>query len=435
MTGRVQLSRRSLLGGALALGASSLALQACQTAAVHAATTGDFAQLQALAERYVREGKLASVVFSVQRGKAAAPLFLKAGKISREPDAAPADEASIYRLYSQTKPVTGVAALKLVEDGVLTLDTPIHEILPQFRDMRVLTAARDLNETVPARTPITLRHLITHTAGLSYHINEREEAGPLPRAYRLAGIKTGGSAEQTQAGEQPIAANLTELCDRLGALPLNREPGTAWEYATGLDVAGAVIERASGKRFDVYLKENFFGPLGMNDTDFYVPAEKFARFTTNYRHDEQSGAYEAIPDRTPQTYGSPDRLQCGGAGLVSTARDFSTWAAMLLNDGAHGRTRVLRRETAALARSDLLPPGVAYNDFGRGAQGFGAGGRVVKAGSRYDAAGSFGWGGAAGTDFWIDPANEISVGMMIQIFGRLPIGQEARAAAYADFGI
>lgn len=435
MVGTMKLSRRGLLQGALALGASSVVLQACQTAAQQAVTSGDFTQLQALADRYVGEGKLASVVFSVQRGKTAAPRFLTAGRISRAPDAAIADADSIYRLYSQTKPITGVAVMKLVEDGVLTLDTPVYEFLPQFREMRVLTEARDLNQTAPAHNPILVRHLITHTAGFTYHINEQPDAGPLPRAYRLAGIKTGGSAEQTQDGEQPIAANLTELCDRLAALPLNREPGTAWEYATGLDVAGAVIERASGKQFGAYLKENFFEPLGMSDTDFYVPADKFARFTTNYRHIEETQAYEEVPDRTPETYGDPNRLQCGGAGLVSTARDFSKWAGMLLNDGALGRVRVLRRETALTAHSDLMPQGVTFRNWGREPQGFGAGGSVITTPSQYLRAGTFGWGGAAGTDFWVDPANEIYVGMMIQIFGRVPIGQEARAAAYTDFGV
>ncbi len=433
MRGSVQLSRRGLLLGAAALGASSVVLQACQTAVIDAATTGDFTNLETLANRYVSEGKLASVVFSVQRGKRGAPKFLKAGRISREPDAGIADEDSLYRLYSQSKPVTGVAIMKLVEDGVLTLDTPIYEFLPQFRDMRVLAGeGGDLNQTAPARNPILARHLITHTAGFSYHINEQSRLGA---AYRAQGIRTGGSAERQEAGELPIAANLTELCDRLGQLPLGREPGTGWEYATGLDVAGALIERASGKKFDVYLKDNFFGPLGMADTDFYVPADKFARFTTNYRHDEAAQTYIAIPDRTPQTYGDPNRLQCGGAGLVSSARDFSKWAAMLLNDGALGQTRVLRAQTAAQARSDLLPPGVTYNDFGRGAQAFGAGGRVVTNGTQYDKTGAFGWGGAAGTDFWIDPANEIYVGMMIQIFGRVPIDGEAHVAAYTDFGV
>lgn len=382
------------------------------------------------------EGKLASVAFTVQRGRSAAPRFLTAGKISRAADAAVADEDSLYRLYSQTKPVTGVAAMKLVEDGVLTLDTPISEFLPQFREMRVLTEARDLNQTVPATTAITMRHLITHTSGLTYHINERPGAGPLPTAYRLAGIKTGGSAELTQPGEQPICMNLTELCDRLGALPLQREPGTAWEYATGLDVAGAVIERASGRKFDVYLKENFFEPLGMADTDFYVPAEKWARFVTNYTYSSDRGVYDAVPDMTPETYGSPNRMQCGGSGLVSSARDFSKWAGMLLNGGAQGNTRVLSRESVAMAMSDLMPRGAVYDSWGRGAQGFGAGGSVTTSGSQYNKVGTFSWGGAAGTDFWVDPSNEIYAGMMIQTFEQgLPIGIEARGAAYNDFGV
>lgn len=379
--------------------------------------------IQSLIDRYIAERKVAGIVVGVQKGHA--PLqFLSAGKIAL--DGAPCDADSIYRVYSMTKPVTGVAAIQLVERGRLTLDTPIADLAPEFRNMRVITDPATM-ATRPATRPILVRHLMTHTAGFSYHI---DDDSPLNGPYRQAGVTPVGRFTLIpRPGDTPLTPTLDAFGAALGPLPLLREPGTQWEYSIGLDVLGLIIQRASGTPFDQYLRENLFAPLRMTDTAFYVPQDKLSRFTTNYNVGDD-GALTAVPDR--DAYSSPAGMPCGGAGLVASTRDYARFAAMLLRGGALEGARVLSRESVALACSNLMPEGVLM----QGGAGFGAGMSVTlpAAASATNPAGSVSWGGAANTNFWVDPANDAYVVQMTQNFGgNYPLRQQIREAAYADF--
>jgi CubicO group peptidase (beta-lactamase class C family) len=197
------------------------------------------------------------------------------------------------------------------------------------------------------------------------------------------------------------------MVERVAALPLASEPGTVWRYSIGLDVMGAVIERITGQAFDVFLRERVFDPLDMRSTGFQVAPQDAARLTTNY-----AGTGEPLDPAATSAWLQPPTLMAGGGGLVSTARDLARFGEMLLGDGALGSVRVMKVATARLARSNLLPSGVSYPDGG----GFGAGGRVVVAagGHKFGPPGSFGWGGAAGTLWRIDPARQANLVFTIQ---------------------
>lgn len=383
----------------------------------------DYPALQALIDRYVAERKVSGLVVGVQKGHA--PLkFLRAGAIAF--DGAPCDADSIYRAYSMTKPVTGVAAIQLIERGRMTLDTPIADLAPEFRNMRVITDPATM-ATRPATRPILVRHLMTHTAGFSYHISDES---PLNAPYRRAGVTpVGRYTLLPRPGDTPLTPTLDAFGAALAPLPLLREPGTEWDYSIGLDVLGLIIQRASGVPFDQYLRENLFAPLRMTDTAFFVPQDKLSRFTANYNVGDD-GVLTVVPDR--EAYSNPVGLPCGGAGLVASTRDYSRFAAMLLRGGALEGARVLSRESVNLACSNLMPAGVLMP----GGAGFGAGMSVTlpAAATPTNPAGSVSWGGAADTNFWVDPANDAYVVQMTQHFGgNYRLREEIRQAAYADF--
>ena len=223
------------------------------------------------------------------------------------------------------------------------------------------------------------------------------------------------------------------MVTRVVDLPLACEPGTAWNYSIGADVMGLVIERVTGKGFDVFLRERLFEPLDMSSTGFQVASRNAARLTTNYNVTPDG----LKPGDTGATsvWLRPPRLLAGGGGLVSTARDFARFGTMLLGDGALSRVRIMKAETARLARSNLLPAGVVYSGGG----GFGAGARVVLPGGdgRFGPAGTFGWGGAAGTVWWIDPARQGNMVFMTQFMppDAYPVRDQISAAIEADLKV
>ena len=312
------------------------------------------------------------------------------------------DENSLWRIKSMTKQVTGVATMMLIEDGVLALDQPVAEILPALRSMRVAVDPGKSLDSRPAERPITVRHLLTHTSGFGYWIPSSGE-GLLPRAYRERGITPGNyyPAKLNQPGYGPQARGLTEMIDRLAELPLAFEPGTAWLYSVGADVLGAVIERIAGG-FEPFLRERLFTPLAMSSTGFQVPARDSERLTSNY---EKGPAGPVLLDSGPSSiFLRPPTLPAGGAGLVSSARDFMRFGLMLLHGGVLDGTRVMRPETARLVTSNLLPEGVTSGSAISGARGFGAGGAVVLPGdsSPFGAPGNYGGGGAANTLWGLD---------------------------------
>jgi CubicO group peptidase (beta-lactamase class C family) len=337
------------------------------------------------------------------------------------------DQDTIFRIYSMTKPVTGVAAMILIGEGRLGLDQEISEVLPTFAAMRVI-AGDDATQTRPAARPILIRHLLTHTAGLSYGINPE---GLLPPIYRRHGVEPFALARDGWANAPPT---LEAFAARLAPLPLSADPGVRMDYSVALDLLGLIIERVEAKPFPQVLRERIFGPLGMDDTGFHLPAEKLRRLATNYRLAEGRLVVEDAP--TGSAYAQPDRLPSGGAGLLSTARDYLRFCAMLLNDGELDGVRIMAPKTVRLACSNLAPPGV----FTLLGDGFAAGMRIVRPEAVRDGdlpAGAVSWGGAAGTTMWVDRPNGFALVMMTQFMPQdaYPLWEEIRRAAYEDLAV
>jgi CubicO group peptidase (beta-lactamase class C family) len=397
------------------------------TTATQSSGSANFASTQALIERYVAERKLAGVSVAV-KARGADIAYLNAGALAFD-TTAPASADSLYRIYSMTKPITGIAALLCVEDGTLSLDQPIADFIPEFASMRVLTGEGDA--TRPAQTQITARHLMTHTSGLSYHFY----GTPLSQRYVAAGITPDGPTPVLGADGSPPPTNLDDFATRLATMPLDFEPGASYQYAIGLDLLGVVIQRASRMPFEQFLQARIFNPLGMDDTGFYVPANKVARLTSNYVVEEDR-SLRVIDDRAASPYAAPS-MPCGGAGLVSSTADYARFCAMVLGRGASGRVRIAREDTIALATSNLLPPTIDTANPALGRANFGAGMQVVTAASAVtgeEPPGSVGWSGAAGTHMWVDPSNDLYAVLMVQHFpyNAYELGSEFRRAIYAD---
>ena len=399
----MMVSRRALLGG-FALGGAGLMLPGAALAwkadggAAYPATA-------AFIEGFVDRRELAGTLAAIGNGQGALDVF---GAGTQAMDSARAvDGDTIWRLYSMTKPVTGIAAMILIEDGKLKLDQPIADILPAFAKLQVQnTPDGSLTDVRDAKTLITVRHLLPHTAGLGYGIVKK---GPLRDAYNEQGI-LGGQVSRLPIPGLPAskpAPSLAEFADRLAKLPLVHEPGTLWSYSVGLDLLGRVIEVVSGQPFDLFLKARLFDPLGMKSTGFQVAAADVGRLSTNYA--PFGGALLPIDPATSSIYLDKPPIPYGGGGLVSTARDYDRFLAMLLGEGETDGVRILKPETARLAMSNLLPADASTrNSFVEG-EGFGAGGRVSLPTSP-TGEGVFGWGGAAGTIGFVDRKRGCRVG-------------------------
>ena len=304
------------------------------------------------------------------------------------------DIDTIYRVYSMTKPVTGMAAMILVGEGKITLDQPISDFLPEFKEMTVLVDPSKSLDAVPAKTQITLRHLLTHTAGLGYSIISK---GPLLKAYLDNGITPGAVSKMPIPGITPGAPtpDLKTFSERLAKLPLIAEPGTKWSYSVSLDLLGRVIEVVSGMDFGASLKARIFDPLKMNSSYFQVPKSEIPRFTTNYGI--LFGALVPIDPAEDSVYLEKPAFASGGGGLACSARDYDRFLHMLMNFGELDGERIMTIEAAKLGMSNILPEGVSLDGTWVQGAGFGAGGRVGLG----TQAGSFGWGGAAGTNAFV----------------------------------
>jgi CubicO group peptidase (beta-lactamase class C family) len=422
----VSIARRDVLAGLAALSAPGLFTG---PAAADPAWVGKrYRALQAMLDGYVGDRRLPGGVIAVKRKDAPAD-FISAGTVAFDTEVSAAPN-SIYRLYAMTQPFVGVAAMMLVEDGKLSLDQPLSSILPAFGNMRVIVGG-DVNDTRPAASPILIRHLLTHTSGLSYQING---AAPLAALYRKNGIKPASRAIKPDTGELPPVRNLDDFGARLAKLPLDFDPGARWQYSVAADLMGLVIQKVSGVALWDFLKARIFDPLTMSDTDFVVPANRLGRFTTVYT--KTPSGLIASDDRNASPFARDRDLPSGGGGAVSTARDYIRFCTMLLNDGELDGVRLLRPETVHLARSNLMPPGTAFDKLGR-PNGFGAFMQVILPGGAApgaEPAGSYGWSGAAGATMWIDPVNEVAVVVMAQFMpaSAYPLYPESRVAAYED---
>lgn len=425
---RSNLDRRSFLGWT-GTAAMAGALSAFMPAGAWARAAAEkYPTIKAQLESYVSTGKLPGLLASIGKGDVPTD-FLAMGTIAQG-DATPVDANTLWRVYSMTKPITGVAAMLLVGDGKLKLDQPIADFIPEFAKMTVLTDPDNSLAAVPAKNQITVRHLLTHTAGLGYNIITK---GPLLKAYNENGINPAIMSRFPIPGfEVPAPTpDLKTFAERVAKLPLIAEPGTKWSYSISLDLLGRVIEVASGMQFDAFLKSRLFDPLKMTSSYFQVPAAETKRFVTNYA--PANGILFPIDTGASSIYLDKPAFAFGGAGLVCSAHDYDRFLHMLQNGGELDGVRVMAPETAALAMSDLLPPGIKTEGTFIAGAGNGAGGRVGKGAFE----GTFGWGGAAGTVAFVDTRRKVRAVCMAQYVPSnvYPFHEEFAQWVLADLGI
>ena len=351
-----------------------------------------------LEERYIRTGKLPCAQVQVWR-RGALALDEVLGLADRERNR-PLEKDAIFRIYSMTKPVTSVAFMMLVEQGLVALDDPVAKFIPGWANLGVFAAGTDAGwATTPPARPMLMIDLLRHTSGLTYGFQMQ---GNIDAAYRKLKV-----AEDLRLG------TLQEFIDKLAKLPLVFSPGESWNYSVSTDVLGYLVETISGMPFADFLERNIFQPLGMVDTAFTVPADKKHRLTACYAAGVLgSRAVKAGPpplqdDPETSPYLTPTDFPSGGGGLTSTMADYMRFARMLLNGGELDGARLLSPKTLQLMTANHLPGGK----------------------------GDFFWGGAASTFFWVDPVEDLTVVFMTQLLpsSAYAVRRELRTLVYSAF--
>ncbi|MBV1689184.1 beta-lactamase family protein [Novosphingobium sp. G106] len=378
-------------------------------------------QVTALIERWVGPGKFPGMVAALGLPGRETQYVSRGSDSFTDLDAQGPD--SLYRIYSMTKPITGMATMMLIGEGKLRLDQPVADILPKFAHMQVQkTYDGSLTDLEPAKSQITIRELITHTSGIGYSIIQR---GPIKEAFIKAGLVAGQISHMSIPGldRGQAVPSLTQFADGLAEMPLVYQPATHWSYSNGLDLMGRVIEVVSGKPFDVFLKERIFDPAGMTSTWFQVPASEAKRLTTNFAA-MGANLIPIDPGATSIFLDKPS-FPMGGAGLVSSPRDYDRFLLMLANYGQIGGKRIIAEAAVRQGTSNLLPPGVAGPALMAPASDFGAGGRV---GVGMEA-GIYGWAGAAGTVANVDMKRGIRTGIYVQF---MPPNGNSLLKEYSD---
>ena len=323
---------------------------------------------------------------------------------------------AIFRIASQTKAIVSVAVMMLQEDGALLISDPLGKYLPAYATTTVAVPGEDGYDIVPADRPITIRDLLTHTAGVSYGY------GPGGDRWAEAGITGWYFAHR----DEPVRATV----DRMAALPFQAQPGARFVYGYATDILGALVEQVSGLTLDEFLSTRIFDPLDMRDTHFYLPGDKTDRLAVVYGHDGPGNLSRAPDGPGMNTQGQyvdgPRTSFSGGAGLLSTARDYARFLQMMLNGGRLGDARILSPASVALMTAnhvgDLLGNGV----------GFGLGFEVrldLGAAGQPGSEGDYGWGGAYHTTFWVDPAERLVVVYFTQLRGNRPLDDHAKLRA------
>ena len=317
---------------------------------------------------------------------------------------------AIFRIYSMTKAIVSVATMMLWEEGHLLLSDPISKFLPAFADTSVGVVSGDSYTLTAVNNPITIQDLLRHTSGLTY---EFRGTGPVHKAYGEARIARLKQSNADQA-------------DELAGLPLLHQPGTVWEYSRSTDVLGRLIEVISGQTLGGFLSERILTPLGMTDSGFAVPSADQSRIAEPFAKDPEGGVEVALLDvRRPAVFES------GGGGMVATAMDYARFLGMLLGNGRLGSTRLLGRKTIELMTADHLGRITGAPDLLSPGHGFGLGFAVRTVAGMAPFPGSVGnyyWGGAAGTTFWVDPAERLYAVLMIQA----PVQREHYRVLFRD---
>ena len=329
------------------------------------------------------------VVLVVRDGKVC--FFEAAGKRDLESDK-PMQKDTIFRIYSMTKAITTAAAMQLYDRGKLKPSDPVSRFIPEMKGAKVHVDGK----LVDAKREVTVADLMRHTSGYTYGSGP----GVVGTAYR--------------ANPPMRAKDLEEMGKRLKGIPLVYQPGEAWQYSMSIDILGLVVERASGQKLDVYLKENFFDPLNMKDTSFSVPKQKVDRFAASYSPDGKGGLKLIDAPKTSR-YAKRVTFFSGGGGLCSTARDYAHFLAMIQNEGELFGQRILKKATVKMMTKNQLSKQSFPIGFGRQVRdgiGFGFGFAVTVNASKFDKhrpIGEFGWGGAASTHFWASPTHNLFV--------------------------
>jgi CubicO group peptidase (beta-lactamase class C family) len=366
------------------------------------------ARLDAAMEKIVSDNDVAGMVWLLAKdGKVAT--FKAAGHASIE-DNHPMELDTIFRIYSMTKPITGVALMILHEQGLWDFDDPVSKHVPELANLQVMVSYTEDGrmELAPLERQPTMRELLNHSAGFGYGLSGDD---PVNTAFRETGVLA--------------SRDLNELIQRTAQIPLLYQPGEQWVYSVAVDIQGYIVEKLSGQRFGQYLAEKIFQPLNMNDTAFFVQQEDRARFADVYRWDREAGKLmrnEERPDRPG--YLDPNRLESGGGGLVGTAHDYARFLQMLVNGGELDGRRIISQKSVDTMRTNNLRDGLLLRGTdtrpGQAGQGFGVDFAVIfdpEAADSPQGAGTYYWSGAAGTWFWVDPVHDMFWIGMIQAQG------------------
>jgi CubicO group peptidase (beta-lactamase class C family) len=304
----------------------------------------------------------------------------------------PIEENSLYRIFSMTKPITAVAIMSLYDQGKLNLDDKVSKYIPEFLDTQVYKELDGKHSFEPQKTPLTIRHLLTHTSGIPYGW----ESSYTDSIY---------NARQHMRQDW----TLEEMTKDIATIPLKFQPGTNYNYGLGIDVAGYIVEVISGEKLNNYFKTVIFDPLKMNDTRFYIPEEKREQLSELYTMDENGKLIIVSDPNMEKNFSSakPPKLLLGGAGLISTLNDYETFCRMLLNKGELNGKRILSEKAAEMIMTNQYPKEMKTNSQ----MGHGLSGMV-----NLDT-GEYNWGGAAATSFWINPTDNLILICYTQLFG------------------
>jgi CubicO group peptidase (beta-lactamase class C family) len=380
------------------------------------------AQLDAAMEKLVEDQDVAGIIWLLAKdGKVAT--FETAGMGSIE-DNLPMEQDALFRIYSMTKPVTGVALMMLHEQGLWDFDDPVSKFVPELANLQVMVRHNEAGEMQlePLTRQPTMRELLNHSAGFGYGLSGND---PVNNLFRDRNVLA--------------ATDLNDMIARMADIPLLFQPGEEWYYSIAVDIQGYIVEKLSGQRFGEFLDEKIFSPLGMNDTAFYVQEADRARFADVYRWDREQNKLmrnEERPDRP--SYFDATRLESGGGGLVSSTHDYARFLQMFINGGELDGARIITQESIDMMRSNTLRDGLLLRGSdsspGQAGQGFGVDFAVIfdpVAADSPQGEGTYYWSGAAGTWFWIDTVHNMYFIGMIQSQG----GNRPGAANMRDIAV
>lgn len=371
-------------------------------------TEEGIAALDAAMEKIVADQDVAGMVWILAKDGEVAT-FETAG-LARVDDQAPMQMDSLFRIYSMTKPVTGVALMMLHEQGLWDFDDPVSKHVPELANLQIMSSYNEDGEmelVSPAREP-NMRELLNHSAGFGYGLGGSD---PVNEKFRDT--------------EVLASKDLDELIQKVSDIPLLFQPGEQWSYSVSVDIQGYIVQKLSGMSFGEFLEQNIFAPLAMGDTSFYVKPEDISRFAEVHNWDTERNRLVQRPHRTDRpSYLDPDRLESGGGGLVSSTHDYARFLQMLVNEGELDGERIISPESVRIMRTNSLRDELnlrgTATSAGQPGQGFGVDFAVIydpKRANSPQSPGTYYWSGAAGTWFWVDPVEDMFLIGMIQAQG------------------